>query len=345
MSTVIDIVDPAELTAFIREIPQPANQILNRFLPDRTTQSIEAEIEEVTRVNRAATYRTYDAETPIGKRDTLSRKRFMLPPISQKTVVGEYERLKLEQARTGGDSTAALEREIYNDAELNTRAIRVRMELARGDVLTDGRFTLDDENGLTLETDWGVPIDNLVASQTPWSTPDAPILADLRSWVQQYVQVNGERPATLLTSEQVYSWMLLSEEMRQLSGSILGTPSIVSEAQLQAVLTAHRLPTVVTYDSRFDVDGVSTRPIPDNLAILLPADPASLGYTAWGITAEALELSGSAGFETFERLPGLTGVVMKDGDPVRTWTKVAGVGMPVLTDPRRLMVADVEAGS
>src|SRR5690606_13949311 len=212
MATILDIVDPAALTAFVREVPQPANQILNRFLPDRTIGDIEAAFDRVTRVNRAAKFRTYDAETPIGQRDTLSRERVMLPPIGQKTVVGEYERLKLEQLRSGGTATSALVDAIYDDAALNTRAVRARMELARGDVLADGKFTLTGENGLTLETDWGVPLDNFVASSSPWSDPDAPILADLRSWVQDYVDVNGERPGVMLTSEQVYSWMLLSNE-------------------------------------------------------------------------------------------------------------------------------------
>jgi hypothetical protein len=33
--------------------------------------------------------------------------------------------------------------------------------------------------------------------------------------------------------------------------------------------------------------------------------------------------------------------VLKEGDPLRIWTKVGAVGMPMLTDPRRLVVADV----
>ncbi len=346
MSTVLDIVDPAELTSFVREIPRPANQILNRFLPDRTIGDFEATINQATRVNRAATFKTYDAETPIGKRDTLSTRKVTLPPIGQKTVVGEWERLKLEQIRSGGDTSAALVDAIYDDAEVNTRAVRIRMELARGDVLSHGQLTLE-ENGLVLEADWGVPADNFVAAAVPWSdSENATILADLRSWVQQYVQVNGERPRYLLTSEQVFSAMLLSEEMRQLAGSLLGTPSVISPQQLQATLEAHLLPTVVTYDSRYDVDGTPTRAIPDNLAILLPADASTLGYTAWGITPEALELAGGSNPAlNYSNAPGLVGVVIKEGDPVRTWTKVVGVGMPILTDPNRLMVADVEPGS
>ena len=68
----------------------------------------------------------------------------------------------------------------------------------------------------------------------------------------------------------------------------------------------------------------------------------SLGETVWGITAEALELAGLDNPElTYQPLPGLVGAVMKTFDPVHTWTKVGGVVMPVIYDPRKLLVADV----
>ena len=39
----------------------------------------------------------------------------------------------------------------------NVTAGMAIMELARGDVLTDGKFTLNGEGGLILEADFGVP--------------------------------------------------------------------------------------------------------------------------------------------------------------------------------------------
>lgn len=344
---IYDLVPPESLTSFIREVPHESNQILNQFLPDRQINDIEATIEEMTKVNRAATFRTYDAETPIGERDTLTRRRVLLPPLGQKLVVGEYERIQLERLRTGGTSTGAMVQQIYDDAVINTNAVRVRMELARGDVLTDGRFTLAGENDLRLETDWGVPEDNFVAASIPWSDQsNATILEDLNDWVDQYNEVNGEVPGTMLMSRRTVGNILRSAEMRQLISSLAGTPSIATRAQMNAVLDAHTLPQIREYDSRFEVNGTTTRPIPQDLVILLPSNPASLGYTAWGITAEALELAGSPNPSLdFTNAPGLVGVVMRDGDPVRTWTKVTGVGMPVFTDPRRLMVANVEPGS
>ena len=344
MPIINDIVEAAELTAFVREVPQPANQILNRYLPDRTFADISARIDSVTRKNRTAKFRTYDAETPIGQRDGMTRKEVELPPLGQKTVIGEYERLKLEALRNGGDANPALVDAIFDDAEINTRAVRARMELARGDVLVDGKFTLTDENGLTLEADWGVPAGNLVAPATPWSTvATATPLADLISWVDTYTALNGEPPAVAITSRAVVGNLLRNADIRELAGSLAGVPSIVTRQQLNTVLQAHSLPTIVEYDTQVSVDDVDTRVIPSDRFIMLPADPSSLGYTAWGITAEALELAGAGNPSlSFTDAPGLVGVVMKEGDPVRTWTKVTGVGMPILTDPNRLMVADVQ---
>lgn len=344
MPIISDYVDPAALTAFVREVPQPQNQILNTFLPDRVLPDIEAAIDSVTRVNRAAQFRTYDAETPIGQRDGLTRKTVELPPIGQKTVLGEYERLQLERLRTGGQANSNLIDAIYNDAAINTRAVRARMELARGDVLTDGVFSLADENGLTLEADWGVPASNIVAPGTLWSaTATATPLADIRSWADTYTDLNGEPPAVAVTSRSVVSNLLLNAEIRELTATLAGTPNIVTRQQLNTILQAHGLPTIVEYDTQVNVDGTDTKVIPTDRFVMLPADPTTLGYTAWGITAEALELAGvSNPTLAFTDAPGLVGVVLKEGDPVRTWTKVTGVGMPVIVDPNRLMVADVQ---
>jgi hypothetical protein len=316
MPIISDYVDPAALTAFVREVPTQSNQILNTFLPDRVLPDIEAVIDSVTRVNRAAKFRSYDAETPIGQRD-----------------------------RTGGQANQGLVDAIYNDAVTNTRAVRARMELARGDVLTDGKFTLTSENGLTLETDWGVPAGNLVAPAGDlWSViATATPLADIRTWADTYTALNGEPPAVALTSRAVVSNMLRNAEIRGLAASLGGVPSIVTRAQLQTVLEAHGLPTIVEYDTQVNVNGSDARVIPADRFIMLPQDPSTLGYTAWGITAEALELAGvSNPTIAFNDAPGLIGVVLKEGDPVRTWTKVTGVGMPVIVDPNRLMVADVQ---
>lgn len=343
-----DIIEPAVLTGFVREVPQPANLILDRFLPNRQINDIEAAMDQVTRTNRAAKYRAWDAETPIGQRDSFRRSKVKIPPLGIKRVVGEEERLMLQRISSGGDNRFGYIQAIYDDAELGVREIYNRVEIARADVLLDGKFTLTNEHGLTIEADFGLDPSHLVNAATVWSdSTNADILQDLKAWVDLYVDETGERPGFMLTSNTVVNNMLLSAQIRALfyrGQTLSGTPELITQQQLNQVLAAYGYPPIVEYNTKIDVDGSSARLIPEDKVVFLPSDPASLGWTAWGITAEALELAqGSNPSLAFNELPGITGVVMREGDPVRTWTRVGATAMPVISDPRRLLVADVLA--
>jgi hypothetical protein len=343
---IYDLVLPSLLTGYIREVPIPAIFNLNQYLPDREIHDIEAMWDVVTRTNRAAKFRAYDAETPIGKRDSMTRSRVVLPPVGEKRVLTEYERLQLERLR-GGNNLDRLIEQLYADEEANVRAIRARMELARGDVLSDGKFTLTGENGLTLEADFGIAGNHIVAPGVLWSDhANATPLIDYWNWVQQYILDCGEPPGVVVTGRTTVAHMLQNQSIRQIAATVVGTPAQISRQQLNQTLDAYMLPPLVVqpYDTLVDVDGVSTRPIAANKFVMLPQNPSDLGYTAWGITAEALELAAlpaEQGGIALRDAPGVVGVVMKDSDPVRTWTKAAAVGMPIITDPRRLMVATV----
>lgn len=343
---VDDYIEPAVLTGFVRNVPSPYALALNQYLPDRQIGDIEVAIDQVTRTNRAASFRAWDTEVPVSKRDSFRRDKVAIPPLGVKLPIGEYERLMLERIRTGGDNRNGYVTAIYNDAEQLSREVLNRMELARGDVLMDGKFTLAGENGLTLEADFGVDSSHLVTASTVWSDhADATPLIDLKAWVDLYVDETGEKPGTMLTSNTVINNMLMSAEIRSLfyrGQTLSGTPDLITQVQLNQVLQAYGLPNIVEYNTKVEVGGSNTRVINEDRVIFLPTDPASLGFTAWGITAEALELaSGQNPSLEFEDLPGLVGVVLKEGDPLRVWTKVGAVGMPIISDPRRLVVADV----
>ncbi len=337
MTILYDLVDPAELTGYVRELPVPGEIGLNRYLPDRLIDDIEAIIDRVSRTNRAAKFRAYDAETPIGKRDSFAQDRITLPPLGQKTLIGEYERLLLQ--RLQGAKSGALARAIYDDVDLNARAVQIRMELARGDVLSDGKFTLTAENGLTIEADFGVPGSHIVATAISWATTaTANILGDLQTWIDVY-EDDGGAAGRLLVSTTTLRHMLQNAGLRALANANGIIPSTINQGQLNSILEMNGLPPVEVYNGRFDVDGVTTRAIPVDKLVILPANPTDLGYTAWGITAEALELA-EAQRLSLEAAPGLVAVVMKVEDPVGRWTKVGAVGMPVIVNPRRMLVAD-----
>jgi len=346
MAIIDDFVDPIELTGFVREVPQPSTLMLAQFLPDRNIGNVEAAIDQVTRTNRAAMFRSWDAETPIGQRDSFQRSKIKLPPLGEKLPVAEQETLMLERVRTGGDNRNGYVEAIYTDAATLAGNVRRRMEVARGDVLVDGKFTLAGENNLTLEADFGLPAEHAVTAATPWSDhADATPLLNLKAWIDAYVDANGERPGKILTSNTVINNLLLVGEIRDLFNrgtTLTGGPNLLTQVQLNQVLQAYGIPPLIEYNTKINVDGSNVRVISEDRVIMLPENAADLGYTAWGVTAESLRLAtGDNPGLLFEELPGLVGMTMLTGDPIQTWTKVAAVGMPLITDPKRLFVADV----
>ena len=150
MTTAFDLTNLTQLTEFARkEVPLPATFGLNRFLPDTFIDDIRVDVGTITRTNRSATYKAYDAATPIGVRDTFTTASVKIPPTGQKLPIGEYESIMLNAAR--GAQTSQLVDAIYDDTANNTRAVQIRAEFARADLLVDGKVSITGENGLTIE--------------------------------------------------------------------------------------------------------------------------------------------------------------------------------------------------
>jgi hypothetical protein len=338
-----DYITPAELTGYVRAgaMDWARNQFsLARWLPNnpiddldfRFTRGGEGLIE-------AASFRAYDAESPIGSRPGVVRISGELPPISRKIRLGEYDRLK--QRKLDDRIRGAL----MTDAERMVRSIMARMELARGDALVNGKVTIS-ENGLAVEADFGRSGTMSVAPATLWSDlVNSTPLANLFTWRETYIATNGELPGAIVTSTRVLNYMLRNAEVRQLASTAIGTPTLVAPTMLQQVLEAHGLPPIYTYDAQVKVNGSATRVIADDKLLLLPMagdanspDGSNLGATLWGTTVEAT--SPKYAIELGEE-PGIVAGSYEDEDPIALWTKASAIGLPILANPDLSMVADV----
>lgn len=335
---VLDLIDPQELVGYARGLDWP-DLTLRRLLPDRTVRSTEFRFDRgaLGDVN-AAMYRNWDAESPIADRQGVERVTGRIAPISQKVALGEETRLRLEGA-DGAD--AAVVEAVFNDVRAMTRSVAVRIELARGLAISDGRLIIN-ENGVNQPIDFGVPANHRVAPATPWTDPAAPILDTLLAWVDIYNATNGFVPGSMQTSRRVVNLMLRNEGLRQLASANGITPAVLVRASLDQVLDAYGLPPIVTYDTQVMVNGVVTRVIPEDKLTMLPpaAAPAVLGETMIGVTAEAMRL------RRFGQLiegqePGVVAVIDEEWDPVATWTKAVAVAVPIVGNPRFLLLADV----
>ncbi|MFD0078228.1 major capsid protein [Streptomyces sp. NPDC127166] len=348
MSWTLDteFIEPTQLTGLIREALRDLQ--VNRFRLARWLPNVD--VDDITfeflrgggGLAETASYRSWDTESKIGRREGLAKVMGELPPISEKIPLNEYDRLRLRK----------LSREealpfIARDAQRLARNIGARFEVARGSALVNATVPVTE---LQQTVDFGRIGSHSVVAAVLWSVhATATPISDLESWVATYEDTNGQSPGVILMPKAAVSHMRQCDQViRQVFPlAPSGTAPMVSVEQLNTVLTSMGLPPIEVYDAKVAVDGVSTRITPANAIALLPepgatdaAQPTELGATLLGTTAESLE--DDYALASGEQ-PGIVAATWKTKDPVRLWTHAAAVGIPVLREPNLTFKAQVLA--
>lgn len=346
MALVTDIIPPAEMAGFVRDLDPAAYgfTLMGDFLPMTDVSSNEYEFTRTDGVRvQAGSYRGWDVEAPIASRPGFGKVRGEIPPASIKMPLGEEQRLFVERLR-GND--APLVDQLFNDAAILTEALLARFEVAIGEALFKGEVTFNMDAGFlnTLKVDYGA-ITTVTAPGVLWSTvaTSTPI-TDLNVMMDEYAAANGgRRPDRILSSTKVLNLVLQSNQVKNLLTNQGQAPAFANKTQLDSLFAAYNLPAIETYDTLVNVAGSNTRVTPLNDIALLPApNTTTFGETQNGLTADALELQGS-GFLTAASAPGLVGVIDKVFDPAGHWTKVVGVRLPVIKDPKKIASVTVSA--
>ncbi|MEW5810271.1 MAG: major capsid protein [Actinomycetota bacterium] len=336
---------PDAITTFIRNVPIPASNLLQQLFPTRFFDTNRVDWAELVQTNRTAAYRSFDGLIHVSARDAGSGKYVELIPFSDSLNKGEYERIAAEIALNAGTNTDRLVRAAYNDAERLMGTMNNRIELAWGDVLTDGKLTIN-EGGFNGEADYGVPANQISApAGASWTDANQATAVPLTDFdAQQEVRIaNGYAPAAqaLMSRTRISILRRNKQIIDAVYGSTQGRTSVTVE-ELNRLLSQENLPVVRAYDSTLSVEGTTTRVIGVDKVIMLPEDIGSLGFMAFGLSATALELVRSNQAEmTFGNASGVVGLVEKVGPPYREFTFVDAVGMPILANAGLLSVLDV----
>jgi hypothetical protein len=121
------------------------------------------------------------------------------------------------------------------------------------------------------------------------------------------------------------------------SASLTNVPNLTA-AQVNAVRVDQNLPPITVVEHAITNYAGTDVPLIPAGKFVLTAE--GLGETQLGISRDSFDLVKS-GALTRATAPGLIGGTYVSYDPVVSWTKVSGVGMPVLEDPRQITIATV----
>lgn len=333
-----------DVITYTQGVPLPSNNKLQQLFSRRTYSTDEIDFATITKTNRFAQFRNWDGGFWTAPRDSGAEKRVKMMPLGGKLTVGEYERRQIEFAKVGGTIQSVLVDAIYDDLDLLTTYTYNRLEMAWGDVLSDGVLTVN-ENGVQQQLDYAIPSGNLVTASTLWSdTVNSDPLADLIAWYDVYIAVNGSGPGRFLCSLTTARQL---QHNTKLINAIKGAQTGVTNVTLQdisALFASYDLPPISmdnVYNSFFQNDAGSTvRPIAANKFMFLPENPDELGFTAWGTPTTVMEMLDSG--VQVETGAGVIGMIIKaDNPPFQKSTYVDAVALPVLADPRKILVATV----
>lgn len=341
---VYDLVDPAELIQYVRqfdnEVLRAENQdTLEDILPDTPTDELEFKVRKSARnLVDIAEYRAWDTPARMTGRPGVKYIRGSLGPVSRQIPLSEEEFLRVRALlRENNDPVID---QIYQDSENMIRAVQDRVELARGDIISDGKLTLA-ENGLVLEANWGRDAIMSVAAGTLWTTTaTATPLSDLLAWTQAYRDLNGTDPATVLMSKVRIANLALNAEMRNYASANATTPTRLNRATIDAIFANEGLPPIRLYDRFVRKDGVITRILPQNKVFLLPPAGDNPGVTYYGPTAEAIKFAGR-GLIDIQDAPGVVALVTETEHPVQTYTVGTAIAMPVMPNADLILDAVV----
>lgn len=340
VQNIADLVSDIALTVVSRQTPEPVANPLTNVLPNREIEGRKTKQAKHVRKTFTATFRAYGAEAPIGRRgDSLTVSEITLPALSEKLPVDEELIHQLNEHGTQSAVDRLIEA-TYDDVVNLTTSVRNRAEKARGEFLSTGKVSID-ENGFVNEADFGLPGSHDTGPLVLWSDPTADILEDEITYVDLVAEDAKANPTLATVSKRIIRLMQRSESYRRFYWQSRGADAgpTLSPEQVNAVREQSGLPSLNVYDGIVPSDAGDVRVIPDDLYILTTD---TVGESQWGTTAEALKLANSNAVD-FQRkdAPGLVVSQWAVPDPVVTWTKVASVFLPVAGDINGLLVAKV----
>lgn len=340
MPTIEELVSPKDLLDFSQNFSITRKYLGDQLFPDVKTPNLKAEfyrLSDQRRLPTMALVHAFDSEAHIGTRPTLEKVKIEKMLIKEK--INQSERM--QYLIDNGADAQSLINYIFDDVARLSESVKTRSEVMKCDVLQTGMVKVK-ENNVSLSIDYGVPSANKALAYN-WAADTADVIGNISAMCET-AKESGYTISKIITTTKV---LALMRKNKGLQTAILGTNgqgTFLSLAQINAFLQINNGIELVICDERYqyekkDKSLVAKRYIDENKFIGIATLPnGTAGVGLWGITPEEKAI-GPWTEKSMKQF--ITTVMWKEPDPVATWTKSAGLFIPVLPNPGGLFPATI----
>ena len=310
--------------------------------PDIKTQFFEAEylrLADALQLPMAAMVHAPDTEAHTGTRPTA--EKVTIEKLLIKEKINQSERVQLLKSRGVAEAQPLLNY-IFNDAGRLAENVKTRTEVAKMEVIGTGKMTIK-ENNLDFAVDYGVPTDNNFTLN--WDDPAHDILGDIQGMID-YAHSIGKNPTRAKTSSAVLMKMRKNTGIQKVIGGIYMQGVMPTLTQINALMMEDYQFTITVNDAVYAYEGAdgtknSARYFDRNtFALYTVGVNGAIGTGLWGPTIEE-ESYGPWTAKSAKQF--ITITQWATPDPVATWTKASGLFIPILPDPKGLLIAKVSS--
>lgn len=318
-------------TETIKEVPVESKFIGGRFLPLEDTFELDFNETVLTRQADMADIVDPGAELPLTDRDPVRRVSGEITDIGQSYIVTKKELAALMDKGNAARKKIA-EKQLLGKAASVKKNIDARIEWLRWQALGEGQVTYN-KKGIKFGVDFGVPADNKKTAAVKWDDTTPTILTDYESWVQAYIDLNGEAPDVYITSMLVIRAMLNDAAVKK---QITGVEDKwITIDELNDFLVGRQMPKVEAFDASVTYRDVATggtrvtqRLLSEKKGVFLK-EGGAIGSQLLGPTVEN------------EMNPGIFARTFTMERPMREIVEVVAASFPKVMDPNLIMPTTV----
>ena len=341
MQIITDFLNAGYFAGYVdaRAIANGGDMMLERFFPVKKIPGLEYSYIKTTKgAVELSIASSYDAEPITQNRESFDAMKGDLPLFRRKMVLSEKEKMMINNAMTtqNAEYIGGVIGTIYDDRYTLVEGALWTQEYLRAKALIDGKIVLSS-NGGAVNVDYKVPADNkyTLTGTDAWSDPTAPILDQIKAWIDKVYMNTGIKPDAMLLNQTTFQYLVNNEQIRNnliplslLVSNVADSIALSDRQIMESVKAFCGLREILVYDRNVNMDGVISKLIPDNKVSIFPS--GKVGETLVGTSPAELSVyvDGNTNVSITNAGIAVANVVNTTGAPYRTETQVEVVTLP-----------------